>query len=204
MEQLQSIGIQIHLVNGLKRTFHQDNPSYIEAICKDLDTKLFSRPSLIIEGDDEVTSFPGHCIVGVSILSEPLPDFFYDREQMTKSVVTEISEESFLKRRNQDQPKTPGVRSNVLSEIVFTSGQHLFIEFNEIAIGGFGERAELHKLFTNPALACRRLFGGFSLWNTAQMVSWTHYPKLETPDNSWRAEAVVEASSIPDRITSML
>ena len=192
MENLNPLTIQVHLINGQTRTFRQDNPDLVTAICNDLDGRIFTQSTLIIEGEDEAVTFSGHALIGLSILSDLTPGFITLRESMAKTVVTQITAENFLQLRHENKPKVEGIRSNILSEIVFVSGDQLYLEFSEVAIGGMGERAEMHHLFTNPSLACRRLGGGFSLWNTAQIASWSHSPKLEAPGESWQATEVTE------------
>ena len=197
MENLQPITIHLHLTSGLKRVFHQDNPRLIATIFDEFDGRLFTQPTLIIESRDSVTAFSSHSLIGISILTDQVPNSLSLREGRSKTVVTEITQENYLQLRHQNIPKVEGIRSNILSEIVFVSGQHLYLEFSEIAIGGMGERAELHHQFSNPSLACRRLGGGFSLWNTAQIVSWSHSPKLESPDTSWNLEENAEPENTP-------
>jgi hypothetical protein len=204
MENLQPITIHLHLINGLTRVFYQDDPELIATICNDLDGRVFTQPNLIIESKENAVAFAGHTLMGISILTDQIPNSISMRENMSRTVVTQITEENFLQLGHQDRPKVEGRRSNILSEIVFVSGEHLYLEFSEVAIGGMGERAEMHNLFTNPSLACHRLGGGFSLWNTAQMVSWSHSPKLATPGNSWSAEEVAEPTDLPAKIYSML
>ena len=193
MESLNPITIHIHLINGTTRVFRQDNPELIAVICNDLDGKLFTQSTLIIDSMGESITFSGHALMGISILTDQIPNSISMRESMTGSLVTQISKDSFLDLRRQNVPKVQGIRSNILSELVFASGEHIYLESSEIAIGGLGERAEMHHLFTNPSQACRKLGGGFSLWNTAQIVSWSHSPKLEAPGNSWSAVEVADS-----------
>ena len=198
MESPKPLTIHIHLINGVTRVFRQDNPELIAVICNDLDGKLFSQSTLIIDSPDEAIAFSGQALMGISILTDQIPNSISMRETMSRTRVTQITKESFLELRRQNVPKVEGIRSNILSEIVFTSGEHIYLESSEIAIGGLGERAEMHHLFTNPSLACRKLGGGFTLWNTAHIVSWSHSPKLEAPGNSWSA---VEVADPENRLT---
>lgn len=190
MESLKPLTIHIHLVTGVTRVFRQENPEFIAVICNDLDGKLFSQSTLIIDSADEAIAFSGQALMGVSILTDQIPNSISMRETMSRTRVTQITKENFIELRGQKIPKVEGIRSNILSEIVLTSGQHIYLESSEIAIGGMGERAEMHHLFANPSLACRKLGGGFTIWNTAHIVSWSHSPKLEAPGNSWSAVEV--------------
>jgi len=192
MEYQNTTGIQLHLITGHKLLYYQQNAEISTAICNDLDGHIFSRASLVIESIDHVTSVPGNAMIGITVLVNNLPDSFLEREKLSGSKITQISPESFQLRRLRDSPRVEGHRSPTLSEIEFVSGEHLFHEINEVAVNGLGERDALHHLFKRPSLSCRRLEGGFSIWNTAHIVSWTHFPKLEVPNNAWAAEALVE------------
>ena len=50
---------------------------------------------------------------------------------------------------------------------------------------GFGERHMLHNAFALPSLISRRLGGGISLWNRAQMVSCSYSPNPDVPGTAW-------------------
>lgn len=192
MALFQPTGIQIHLVTGHKRMFYQEDLELVAKICNDLDGRIFSRASLIIDSALDVTAIPGTAMLGITILTDPLPPAFYEAEKASKTVITQISQEAFQLRRLQDMSKVEGRRSPILCELEFVSGEHLFLEFSEIALSGMGERNALNHLFTRPSLSCRRLDGGFSIWSTSHIVSWSLYPKLEVPANAWPAEAIVE------------
>ena len=172
--------------------FYQEDQDLVGKICEGADGQIFSRASLIIESVDGVTSFPGNALIGITILTEPLPHSFLEHEASSKINIRQISQESFLVRRPQAISSIEGARGFTLSEIEFVSGEHLFLEASAVAQSGMRERNTLHHLFSNPSLWCRRLEGGFSIWNTAHIVSWSHFPKLEVPANSWRAETLTE------------
>ena len=166
MENHTPFSIHVHLVSGLTRVFHQDNPELVETICNDLDARIFDRSTLIIENGLNAVAFAGHGLLGISIVTDQMPKAISMRESTLRTYVRQISK--------------------------------------EIAIGGMGERAEMHHLFTNPSLACRRLGGGFSLWNTSQIMSWSHSPKLESPGTTWKAIEVAEALELPPKVFSLL
>lgn len=188
MDNYQAIVIQLHLTTGHERMFYQEDPGLVAKICDDLDRSIFSRASLIIESTEDVAAVPGNALIGITILTDPLPTSFYERERTSQTVVTQISHETFHLRRLQYMSKVQGQRNPILCELEFVSGGHLFLEFSEIGASGMGERNALTHLFTRPSLFCRRLEGGFSIWNTAHIVSWSHYPKMEVPANAWQAE----------------
>ena len=187
--------IQIHLTTGRKHLFYQANSGLIQNICDDLEGQVFKRPSLNIESINHVTTFPGQAMIGITILADPIPDCFYERERLTKAIVTQISAEAFQLRRLKYIAKVEGERGKTISELEFVSGERLYLEFNEVAGNSIDERNLMHHLFSNPSLCCRRLEGGFSIWNTAQIVSWSHYPKLEVPVNAWQAESLAELAT---------
>jgi hypothetical protein len=204
MARTQPTGIQLHLITGNKRMFYQENAELVAKICNDLDGQIFARASLIIDGPDDVTAFPGHAIVGITILTDPLPACFYEKESASKTVITQITFETFQYKRLQLHAKVEGERGTVLSELEFANGEHLFLEFSEIAVSGLDERKTLHNLFTRPSLSCRRLEVGFSIWNTSHIVSWSLYPKLEVPGNAWPAGVFTEAEHSEAHFVHML
>ena len=190
MNEIQPTGIQLHLITGNKPMFYQEDSGLVALICADLDGRVFTRPSLIIESREDVTAFPGHALVGITVLTDPLPASFLEHERLTKAVVSEISPETFKIQRLRNLAKVEGTRGPMLCEIELTSGDRLFLELSEVAENGIDERSSMHHLFSRPSIACRRLEGGFSIWNTAHIVSWSHYPKLEVPAGSWPADPI--------------
>lgn len=198
MNPIQATSIQIHLTSGRKHMFYQEDAGLVERICDDLDGHVFARNSLIIEASDDITAFPGHAIIGITILTDPLPQSFYERERLSHSIIVQISQESFEFRRLQDLAKITGTRSSSLCHLEFVSGEHLFLEFSDIAENGLEERFALHNLFTRPSLHSRRPDGGFSIWNTAHIVSWSRYPKVEVPTHSLLAQPIEGKPSSPN------
>lgn len=204
MDNNKPITIHVHLVSGVTRVFHQDNPELIAKICNDLDARIFDRSTLVIENKDSAVAFAGHGLLGISIITDEIPNVVSMRENSLRTYVRQISKADFNLLLEKNLPKVEGLRSNIVSEIAFVNGQTIYLEFSEIAVGGMGERAEMHHLFTNPLLACRRLGGGVSLWNTARIMSWSHSPKLESPGNAWSAIEAFEAAGPPPKVFSLL
>ncbi len=204
MVNFQPTGIQLHLVTGHKKMFYQERANLVAKICDDLDGRIFTRASLILDGTDDVTAFQGTALLGITILTDPLPESFYQREKLSNVVVTQISQESFQLRRLQYMSNVEGERGPSLSTLEFISGECLFLEFSEIAESGMAQRDSLFHLFTRPTISCRRLEGGFSIWNTAHIVSWSHYPKLEVPANSWQVESLAEPAYGDAKIVNFL
>lgn len=192
----QPTGVQLQLVTGRRYMFYQEDLTLATSICNDLDNQIFSRPSLIVDSVEEVTAFPGHALLSITILVEELPESFFAKERLSKTVTTQITLEEFESRRRQNIAKEEGKRGAVVSELEFVNGERLYLEFSEIAASAMGERNALHHLFSHPSLWCRRLGGGFTIWNTAHIVSWSHHPKLEVPANAWLAELLPEHSLV--------
>ena len=168
----QPAGIQLHLVSGNKRMFYQEDTDLIAKICDDIDGHVFSRASIIIESALDVIAVPGDALIGISVMTDPLPEFYFKMEQTSKTMVTQISEETFLLGAiGSSCQKSSDKKGSSLSELEFVSGEHLFLELAEIAESALSERFALHHLFNHPSLFCRRLEGGFSIWNTKKIVS---------------------------------
>ena len=204
MSIFQPTGIQLHLITGRKHMFYQENPDLVAIICADLDGQIFTRESLIIDSADDTTAFPGNALIGITILTDPIPESYLEREKTSKTIVNQISQETFQFRRLQLMAKIEGQRGFLLSELEFASGERLFLESSEIAANAMGERAALNHLFSKPSLSCRRLDCGFSIWNTAHIVSWSHYPKLEVPGNAWPAEILPETVLADAKVVKLL
>lgn len=204
MSGTQAAGIQLHLTTGRKHWFYQENAELVATILGDLDGHIFSRNSLVINGEDEVSSFPGSALLGITVLTHSLPGCFLEKEKLSKTVVTQISLETFQSGRLQLIAKYEGIRGKLLSEIEFVSGERLYLEFSEIAVSAMDERSVMHNLFSRPSLSCRRLEGGFSIWNTSHIVSWSHYPKLDAPENAWAAETLTEPITGAAKTSKML
>ncbi len=200
----QPTGVQLQLVTGRRYMFYQEDPTLATSICNDLDNQIFSRPSLIVDSVEEVTAFPGHALLSITILVEMLPESFFAKERLSKTVTTQITLEEFESRRRQNIAKEEGKRGAVVSELEFVNGERLYLEFSEIAASAMGERNALYHLFSHPSLWCRRLGGGFTIWNTAHIVSWSHHPKLDVPGNAWQAELLPEPPVIDPEVAYAL
>lgn len=183
------VEIHLHLTSGRKHIFTQSDLGFAKKICDEIDGSIFSKQCLIIEGKDEVAAFPGHAVMGITVYSDPLPDSFLKQEMLAKTTAAQVTHEVYNERHSHTISPQEGERSIVLSEVEFSNGARLFLEFSEVTALSIDERSTMHHLFTHPALLCR-VPGGFSIWNTAQMVSWSHYPKLHIPIDSWVADSV--------------
>jgi hypothetical protein len=190
VSSINPTSIQLHLITRRKPTYFQDDAYQVAKIFDELEGHIFTRGSLLIDGEDDVIAYAGHALIGVTVNTQLLPKSLTEREALMKAVITQITWEDFQRRRECKQEKIVGERTYVVSELEFVTGELLFLEFNEIALGAMGERSVLQHLFSRPSLFCRTLDGGFSVWNTAHIVSWSHYPKLDTPPSAWSAKTV--------------
>jgi len=104
----QPTEIQIHLTNGRKHLFYQGDADLVAKICDDLDLQVFTRQNLIIANGDHVTAFPGHAMLGITVLTDPLPPSFYERELQSKTVITQIGAKAFEAKRQQLSAQVEG------------------------------------------------------------------------------------------------
>ena len=188
--------IHLHLTSGQKRAFYQENVSLIKTIFDDLHFHIFARTSQIIVGNNEAYAFPGTALIGISFQTTLFPGSFIDRETVTGTVIRQIEKESFLRKRSMAFSFQEGAMNSIISEVEFSTGKRIYLEASEIIESPIDTRSNMHHLFKNPCLFCRRLQGGFSIWNTAQIVSWTHYPALNLPNHSWQAELMPELAMV--------
>ena len=182
------IEVHLHLTSGRKHIFTQSDLGFAKKICDDINASIFKEQSIVVEGKDEIYAFSGHALIGITVYTDPLPDSYLKHEMLTRSTVMQITHEMHRERHEQTISTHEGERCLVLSEVEFCNGARLYLEFNEVTALSIDERSTMHHLFTHPALMCR-VNGGFSIWSTSHMCSWTHYPKLHIPLNSWVADA---------------
>ena len=185
---IHPIEIHLHLVSGRTHIYSQNDLNLARKICDAIDGSIFNKPSIIIESDNDMNTFPGTALLGISVYSEPLPDSYLKHELGTNTTVRKISHAQYQESYGQIAEKSEGQRELVLSEVEFVNGARIYLEINEIAAFSADERSAMHHLFSHPALICR-VIGGFSIWNIAHIVSWSHYPKMNVPIDSWVADS---------------
>ena len=179
--------IHLHLVNGETHRFLQNDPELAHKVVEQVNLKVFTQPSLVIAGQDRVWAYPGAALAGISLITESGQQELL-RLSPFPIVPREIAESDY-QAGQPDAHSAEGPSLGVLAEIEFTSGQRVRLEIQAPqAVSGMQERHILHTLFTGPGLLCRRLGGGISIWNRAQMISFSIVSKLEVPSNAWFAE----------------
>ena len=181
--------LHLHLLNGTTRTFVQNDPDLARQLLRQMGPRVFAQPALILHGPDQVTAFPGSALAGLSILMDPLPE---ELLRLDPFPCVEVTQEEYQAERYTQAGIIEGRPFLMLSEVEMSSGRRLWfaIQVSE-AMGGFQERQMLHNAFTLPSLISRRLGGGLSLWNRAQMVSCSFSPKPDVPGTAWPVEAVL-------------
>src|SRR5579871_1980804 len=111
MLDFQPTGILLHLTTGRKHMFYQEDAALVSKICEDLEGPIFNRASLIIHSSVDAIVFPGRFVMGITVLTDPLPPSFRQREKLTQTVVSQISFETFQFRRLQNVSRVEGERS---------------------------------------------------------------------------------------------
>lgn len=186
--------LQLHLTNGQTHHFVQADPELAGQIIRQINAKLFAQPSLIITDDKSVVAYATSALAGLSFVMEPLPDelleFLRDPEGHVAGV-WEITEDEFRAKLGTLKPIVEGESLLMLSAVVLHGGHHIWIE-NHVkeAVSAMQERHIVHQFFNRPLLPCRKLENGLSLWNRAQIISFSFHPNPSAPANAWRATRV--------------
>ncbi len=182
--------INLHLVNGTTHHFIQNDPALAQEILHQISPKVFTRPSLVISGNNRSAAYAGSALVGISIVMETLPEELLHLGPLPM-LPWEITESHFRDRQQAMPIRREDGPAAAVVEIEFTNGHRLWLEFQAPkAASEMQQRHLLHNVFSLPGLMCRRLDGGVSLWNGAQMVSCSFTPELDPPSNSWSADLV--------------
>jgi len=187
--------LHLHLVNGRVHKFAQDDPDLVQDLLKQVSSKVFLRPSLIIHSANQACVYQGASLAGISVIMDPLPGELLTLDTLSANI-WEITEAEYHERRQSMLPPAINEPYILVSEIEMRSGERLWTE-QQIprSLGGLNERATLHHAFSLPSLVCRRHGGGISIWNRSQMMSLSFSPKLDVPISSWPADPA--ATSFP-------
>ena len=181
--------LHLHLLDGTTRTFVQNDPDLARQLLRHVGPRVFSQPALILRGPDQVTALPGSALLGLSILMDPLHE---ELLRLDPFPCVEITREEYQAERYAQADIIEGRSSLMLSEVEMSSGRRLWFAIQALeAVGAFQERHMLHNAFALPSLVSRRLGGGLSLWNRAQMVSCSFSPPPDVPGTAWPVEAVL-------------
>ncbi|BDI28771.1 hypothetical protein CCAX7_008220 [Capsulimonas corticalis] len=179
--------LHLYLKNGDTHKFVQHDPELIRQTLSQINHKVFAQPALLIHGDDVATAYPGSALNGIGVVIDPVPEELLRLDP--HGLMEQISEEDYQFERRRAAPIIEGRPFVMLSEIGFSSGLKLWLKahVSEAAMG-LQERQMLHNTFAPPTVVCRRMGGGVSIWNRAQMLSYSFSPKPKTPTNAWPAE----------------
>ena len=187
--------LHLHLVNGRVHKFAQEDPDLVQDLLKQVSSKIFQRPSLIVHNANQACVYQGTALAGISVIMDPLPAELLMLDPVSANI-WEITEAEYCERRQSLIPPTTDEPYTLLSEIEMRSGERFWTEQQAPrSLGGLNERSILHHAFMLPSLVCLRRGGGISIWNRAQMMSLSFSPKLDVPIASWPADP---AASMPE------
>ena len=179
--------LHLYLKNGDTHKFAQSDPDLIRQTLSQINHKVFAQPALLIHGDDVATAYPGSALNGIGVVIDSVPAELLRLDP--HGLMEQISEEDYHFERRRAAPIVEGRPFVMLSEIGFSSGLKLWLKSHVTEAGmDVQERQMLHHAFSPPTVVCRRLGGGISIWNRAQMLSYSFSPKPKTPANAWPAE----------------
>ena len=162
-----------------------------QRMLQQISPRVFTQSSLVITGYNRSAAYAGATLIGISLLMDVIPEDLLNSGPLP-TLPLEITQADYQARQSAILTAGEGQPPASVAEIEFTSGHRLRLEVSmPLVISGLQERHFLHNLFSTPlGLMCRRLGGGISLWNGAQMASCSFTPELDAPSNAWAAEFV--------------
>ena len=182
--------IDLHLINGRTHKFIQNDPALAQRILRQISPKIFTQSSLVVTGYNRSAAYAGATLIGISLLMETIPEELLNTGPLP-ALPLEITQADYEAKQSAMLSAGGGQPPVSVLEIEFTSGRRLWLEVPMPPVtSGMQERHLLHNLFSMPGLLCRRLGGGVSLWNGAQVASTAFTPELDAPSNAWAAELV--------------
>ena len=191
-----SLELHLHLTNGNTHKFAQHDAQAAEQILQAMNPRIFTQPSLILFGENSVTTYPTAALVGVSVFMANVTESLL---QMTRNLqlgvedIAQITQADYTARKAELQPLIAGQAAILLQQIEFISGHRLWLEVKVGAAANEVQERQLVKhAFEGPSLVCR-CDGGISLWNRAQMVSHSFIPKPQFPLPALPAEPIIGA-----------
>ncbi|BCM92661.1 hypothetical protein IAD21_04543 [Abditibacteriota bacterium] len=182
--------VHFHLADGSTTSFAQSDAGAVRGILANVQHgRIFAQPTLVIAGTSSVTALPGNLITRLDlVLSEAdIPNWLLQLEP-NGIIKTEISLEQFqLSQESHADPAS----TTLWEDIRLAGGSRCLMEVHRPVQSSLTvQRQHLQNVFSLPSLSCRRLGGGVSLLNPAQIVSHTYYPKMEPPASAWVAESI--------------
>lgn len=205
MNLVRANEIRLHLCNGERHTYYQDGLTLAPSIVDDSDREIFHRAGLIHDGEKLILDYHGQDVFGITVLAMWPYETFFERERLLGIVVKEIGYGATSKGEPEWNQSGTGLGQNssrmlkIFTEIEFSTGTKLFLEFTQVAEEGISEELVLNHIFSHPSLCCRRIGGGLSIWNTEHIVSWSNFPRLVVGSESEHLSEICDTlrSSVP-------
>ena len=197
-----TLEIRIHLVNGKVEKFVQDDPQAIAILLTNIQpAKLFSQPHLVIAGKYSMTLYSCSAITMVELVMDGFPDWTFP---LGIEDIRQITEEEFWQRFRpeedqrfvREQPRKVGEAMVGFMEIELRSGERTFVELHSKVPGKLDQLHVISQLASAPCLYSRRMGGGVSFVNPANIVRFTFNPgPPETSTTAWPAHHKPSAES---------
>ena len=186
--------LHLHFVNGNTHKFVQNDPQLAQQVLQQINFKIFTEPSLVIFGQNQVVTYPGSALVGISLIVETVPEellHLMPNPAVGLEDTREITEHDYQAKQREMQPIVEGQPFVLVQQVELTTGHRFWLEHHvRAAVSKMQERHILHNVFSQPAIMYNRLDGGISIWHRAKIVSASFCPKPEVPTNAWPAESV--------------
>ena len=195
MSEETALEVHLHLEDGRISKFRQEDPARIAAILSHLvPARLFIAKQFILAGVDSLSAMQTAFIVSVDFISDALPqwEFLYNAQD-----IEQISEETFRTDFKPEEYKIvyPPAVVEIFAEIELVSGQRLFIRLklplDRPSIQPIEMAMFLQNIVASHGFYFRRLGGGLTIVNPAQIVRFTFYPGPQPesiPANAWQME----------------
>ena len=112
---MNSLEIQLHLVNGNIHRFVQHDAQAIEAIAQAINQRVFAQPHLTLFGAQSVATYPTDALLGISLIGEPMPETWL---RLTRNLpngvgeIREISHADYQAKLPQVRPLVAGASGN--------------------------------------------------------------------------------------------
>jgi hypothetical protein len=177
--------LHIHLVNGSTHKFVQNDPQAVEQVLQQMNQTVFTQPTIVLFGQNSVTTYPTSALIGFSIIMEPVPDSLLrltGKLRHGAGGFQEITEAEYKAGLQEMLPVIAGQPAVRLNEIEFLGGHRLWLELSVTAAANdMQERQIVKHAVEGPNVVCHRIGGGISIWNRARMISYSFTPKPEVP-----------------------
>ncbi len=196
-EPIPALQIQVHFEDGRVTKFVQAEPMRASAIISHLvPARLFIAKQLILAGTNSLSAIQTAFVVSVDFISDSLPkwEFLYNARDIEQ--VEEAVFRSDFKPENYG-PVIPPAVIEIFAEIELVSGKRMFVRMKlpieQPNLQPIEMAMFLQNLIASHGFYFRRLGGGLTVINPAQIVRFTFYPgpaHESVPANAWQAEMV--------------